>query len=252
MGWPSRTLINIYGQLLRKHDREAFTLSDVAAVSGSYGAAKVFVHRLRKAGWVYRFRSQSSPEARRAAFRLCEPDAGILYSAGIIRDFEKVKQQEYLRLIGIYAAEALKEIPAVKALVLYGSVARGTSKPDSDVDFLVVVKDDTEPMQVMDILIDIEGQGRIRQEIEWLSQHGVNTHTSVFPMRESKLDDHPYLLLDIVIDGITIFDEGVFSSEAEKLRGQLKEMGAKRKFLEDDDWFWDLMPNYRPGMVVEV
>ncbi len=252
MVWLSRTLVNIYGRLLLSHRAETFTLTDVTAVTGSYGATKVFMHRLRKAGWIYRSRLGSSPEARRAAFRLCEPDVGILYSAGIIRDFEKIKQQDYLRLIGIYTADVLKEIPNLKSLVMYGSVARGTANHDSDVDFLVVVDDGSDPKQVMDALIDLEGRGRIQREIEWLSKHGMNTHTSVFPMRKSKLEEHPYLLLDIVMDGITLFDDGVFRREAERLRGRLRELGAKRIFVEEDEWFWDLMPNYRLGMVVEV
>ncbi|MGQ9623140.1 MAG: nucleotidyltransferase domain-containing protein [Candidatus Caldatribacteriaceae bacterium] len=45
--------------------------------------------------------------------------------------------------------------PAFKALILYGSYARGTATEDSDVDFLVVVDDHLDPWEVYNRLSDL-------------------------------------------------------------------------------------------------
>ncbi len=47
---------------------------------------------------------------------------------------------------------------SIYSIILYGSVARGTSTPESDVDIAVIVKSYTKEMRerMLDILVDLE------------------------------------------------------------------------------------------------
>ena len=68
---------------------------------------------------------------------------------------------ERIRAIGCHIRQFLEDKygSRIKAVILYGSYARGTATEDSDVDFLVVVDDALKPDEVRrslsDLLLDI-------------------------------------------------------------------------------------------------
>jgi hypothetical protein len=65
--------------------------------------------------------------------------------------------------------------------------------------------------------------------------------------------DHPPLLLDLTQDAVILFDRDDFpSSELEIIRAKLKELDAKRIWLDEDRWYWDLKPNSKMGETIEI
>nr|QNO51106.1 hypothetical protein FOHEAFGF_00030 [Methanosarcinales archaeon ANME-1 ERB6] len=59
--------------------------------------------------------------------------------------------------------------------------------------------------------------------------------------------------MDLVTDGVILYDTDNFmKKQIEYLRNKLEEMSAKKIFLEDGRWYWDLKPNYKLGEVVEI
>jgi predicted nucleotidyltransferase len=244
--WPSKRLGLLYSSVYSTHKEESFSVSDVRLIVGDIGRSKVYLHRLKRLGWVYPF-----PLAGRGSYRAVKPEAAVLLSAGKIRSLQSLKKTEYTGLILNFCLEALSSVEGLLSLVLFGSVARGTARRDSDVDILAVIDDGHSVREAFDSLIRIETE-RVKGEIDYLARHGVNTHISILPLSSSRLREHPPILLDVVEDGISVFDTGIFETERKRLKKRLAEIGARRVFLAEDDWYWDLIPDYRQGSVVEL
>lgn len=243
--WPEKSLGSLYAKLYQLYDRRAFTLKEVVPLVGSYSSAKVYLYRLRMIGWVHRMAFEG-----KVWFRVCSPEVCVLQAAGVIKNLRVIKQQEYCRVIGKYVAKVLKDGLKVKSVVLYGSVARGCAKKDSDIDLFIVM--DEEPKEVWNILIKHELSRDIEEEIEWLASNGIYTHITVLPMSVKRLKMHPFILLDIVDEGMVLHDDGTYEIEARKIKEKLLGLGAKRRFLSEDEWYWDLKPSYKPGEVIEI
>jgi predicted nucleotidyltransferase len=245
--WPSRALGLLYCLLYAGYGTTAFKPGAVSELVGSATRAKVYLYRLRKLGWAYPFRPAGS-----GAHRLLDPSACALMAAGRLRFPETLRLKEYLQLIMAFSEETARSVRGVISLALYGSVARGTARADSDVDLLVVIEDGRPLRDAFDVMLSIERAPKVREELSYLRQFGIRTHLSLLPLSVAQLRQHPPILLDLVEDAIVLFDDGTLQRELEALRGRLRELGAKRVFIGKGKWYWDLMPNYRPGMEVEL
>ena len=131
------------------------------------------------------------------------------------------------------------------SLVVFGSVGRGTPRPDSDIDLLLVVKD----------LPD----GRIARvkefaAIEITLSNVIKTHfdlSPVFKTPEEIADGSP-LLLDMVEDSRLLFDRDDFFQRAMKdLKERLQRLGARR-IWRGNAWYWDLKPDYKQGEIFDI
>ena len=133
------------------------------------------------------------------------------------------------------------------SLVLFGSVARGHARADSDIDLLVVAEgfprrlaDRRKPL--------LESWSRARERaalpaIEW---------NLVTKSPEEALHHSP-LYLDIVEDGILVFDRnGFFAAILDAMRVRMRDLGSRRVYLPNGGWYWDLKPDFRAGDVVEI
>jgi len=131
------------------------------------------------------------------------------------------------------------------SLVVFGSVGRGTPRPDSDIDLLLVVKD----------LPD----GRIARvkefaPIEIALSNEIKTHFDLSPVFKTteEIADGSLLLLDMIEDGHVLFDRGDFFQGAMKnLQQRLHRLGARR-IWRGNAWYWDLKPDYKQGETFEI
>jgi hypothetical protein len=133
------------------------------------------------------------------------------------------------------------------SLVLFGSVARGTAGPASDVDLLAVIED--LPRSLRDrrrVLLD-----------EWTRTRRVH---AVAPVEwnlviktPAEAVSHSPIYLDMVEDGILLVDrDGFFARVLDAMRARMRALGSRRVFLPDGSWYWDLKPDYRFGERVEI
>ena len=131
------------------------------------------------------------------------------------------------------------------SLVVFGSVGRGTSRPDSDIDLLLVVKD--------------LPNGRISRvqefaPVEVALRNAIKNHfdlSPVFKTPEEIADGSP-LLLDMIEDGRILFDRDDFFQRAmSSLKERLQRLGARR-IWRGNAWYWDLKPDYQQGEVFEI
>ncbi len=156
--------------------------------------------------------------------------------------------KEILNLLNGFFGEKLVSV------VVFGSVARGDAKPTSDTDILIVAenlpKRISEKMEVMaKILIKL----RDTQVYKELRKKGINTWVQFYPLTPEEAKIHRPIYLDMVEDAVILVDndsfmESVFTS----LRKRLGELKARRIYLKNGTWLWDLKPDIKRGEAVEI
>ena len=137
------------------------------------------------------------------------------------------------------------------SVAVYGSLGRGTPRPDSDADLLIVAEDlpegriararDFQAVEaaVAPVLVELRAEG-LAPEL-----------SPVFKTPREVGQGSP-LFLDMVEDARILCDRDAFLASALRaLRARLNRLGARRVW-RGDAWFWDLKPDYRPGEVLEL
>lgn len=137
------------------------------------------------------------------------------------------------------------------SLVLFGSVARGTAGPLSDVDFLVVA----DPLP--------RGRGARLREFEPVEQaltpdldalRAAGFRTSLAPVFKTpeEVERGSLLFLDLTIEARILVDrERFFERYLDRLRRRLAQLGSRRVPFKGG-YYWILKPDIRPGEVVEI
>ncbi len=137
------------------------------------------------------------------------------------------------------------------SVVLFGSIARGSGRKDSDIDILVLHKEvGYDPVKRwVNILLELQ-EGR---EFKRLIKKGYYPNPSLIFMTPADLSQNPLILLDIMDEGIILKDQkGVIKGVIKTLKERLKAMNAKKIILEDGSWAWDLKPDWKPGERMEI
>ena len=136
----------------------------------------------------------------------------------------------------------------VVSVVLYGSVARGKARPDSDVDLLLILRGaPTAYWKRLQSLLPI--LRRLREEPCWkeLEREGATPFLSLLVLSLEEATENRYLYLDMIEEARILVDrDGFFQGKLNGLRRRLKELGAK-KIRRNGDWYWDLKPDLKLG-----
>lgn len=139
------------------------------------------------------------------------------------------------------------------SICLFGSVARGEAKPDSDIDILVVAEDLPE-----DIGMRIKETNYIHEYLKkseaynLLRKSNIGGLISDIFFTPEEIKRHPPILLDIIDDGIILYDKNSFlSNELKILKDRLNTQKA-RKITTEKGHFWILKQDVRFGEVVEL
>ncbi len=149
--------------------------------------------------------------------------------------------------------EALKRKYGDKfiSLVVFGSVARGEARKDSDVDLLLVI--DSIPKrrlerqrEFMEVEKEVEGYLNELFDEGYFIDFSPIIKTPEEAMRLSPL------YLDMVEDAIIAYDkDDFFMKILERVRKRLEELGSKRVRM-GRKWYWILKPDYRFGEVIRI
>jgi len=246
--WPQRWLGSLYARLYARFRNRRFTFADIVAEAGSPQRGKAATARLQKIGILYRH----AMSGRTRVYRLVDPETFLLMASGYLADLARIGQEPYRRLTGLACAAISREVRGLHSVVLYGSLARGKARSDSDLDLLVVADFSEHFAARLDQLIRLEKSPDIAGEISLLAQDGVDTHLSFLPMTPKELEAFPPILLDVVDEGIPLVDDGSFSAVATHVKERLKAVGAQRVFIGEEDWYWDLKPDFVFGEVIQV
>lgn len=149
--------------------------------------------------------------------------------------------------------EALRAVygERLAGAALYGSVARRTARPDSDLDLLVIVSGlparRRERLRTFD-----EVERRLAPKIAALGHAGISTRLSPVLRTPEDLRTATPLMLDLTEDAVVLLDPaGVIARALDDLRQRLRRAGARRIWV-GTRWYWDLKPDFRRGDTVRI
>lgn len=159
----------------------------------------------------------------------------------------------YLELLTSRCKEHYGE--ELRSLVLYGSVVRGTFRPTSDLDLLVVLRRSglSWGKRITHFLNAILDHPDVEKIAARLKQRDLPWRVEPIILTERELEARPPLLLDLTEDAMILEDRGgVFAQEIARVRKRLEELGARRVWLPGDRWYWVLTSDIRPGEVITI
>ncbi len=139
----------------------------------------------------------------------------------------------------------------VISLVLYGSVARGTAGPLSDVDFLLVA--DPLPSGRGARLREFEPVERaMTPDLAALRAAGFRTSLAPVFKTPEEVERGSLLFLDLTIEARILLDrDDFFRRYLDRLRDRLARLGSRRVPFKGG-YYWILKPDLKPGEVVEI
>lgn len=130
-------------------------------------------------------------------------------------------------------------------------MGRGTFRPDSDVDLLLVAS----PLprgRVARVEEFLEVERRLEGLLSELRRLGVDTYLSPVIKTEEEVQRGSPLFLDMTEDARILFDrEGFLEDYLGRLREKLSKQGARRIF-RGNAWHWVLKEDYRAGDAIEL
>lgn len=240
--WPQRWLGETYSVLYSRFLIGTFGFSE-ASVLTSMNEAKLSVcfSKLHRMGALIVF-----GRTRPRRYRLLDPRSFLLKMSGVISQ-ERVEQEQYIQLI--YGAfRAIRARLGITSFCVYGSVARGTAKPLSDVDILLVSDSFSGSLASrVDSLGFVDAD--VKEEFVFLRENGYRPSLSFYPLRKDEAGRLPTLFLDLTLDSKIVYDEDDFLRKTlSKLKAKLELMGARR-IEREGSWYWDLNPEAQPRAI---
>jgi len=184
-------------------------------------------------------------------YRLLNPENFVLLASDTIKNLDKIPQERYLRLV-CDCFRRTSETLNVDSFAVYGSVARGSATTNSDVDILVVSEDLRGSLSSrIEMLYAMEET--LQDELRWLRKKGIYTGLSFYPLKKCEAQRLPNLFLDLTEEAVILKDDKHFlEMTLLELKTKLLKMGARRVFINKEQWYWDLKPDYKFGEAVAI
>lgn len=139
----------------------------------------------------------------------------------------------------------------LKSLALFGSVARGTMRPDSDIDVFLVIEPLSE--NIIDRRREFEGvEERLSELFAEARRVGVHTFLAPVIKTPAEMRQGSFLHLDLTDQARILYDpQSVLRSYLDDLAARLKAMGARRVY-KGGGYYWVLKPDYKWGDKIEL
>lgn len=172
-----------------------------------------------------------------------------------LKNLDRVPHIVYLPLLRDYC-ELLwgRYRDRLEGVVLFGSVARGDWKRESDIDLLVVVQGwrEIRDWERIEELSPLKNRLARRDSQAGAIQAGFYPAIHVLPLSPEEMQSFRPLYLDIATDGIVLFDkEGLMSRFVGSVREEAERAGAKRVVSANGSFYWSLTA-IRLGEVVTL
>ena len=166
------------------------------------------------------------------------------YDVGVHALYDALLNDTVRACRGLYGCRLL-------SLAVYGSVGRGTPRPDSDVDLLLVATDLPDgPTARNEEFSPV--RTALAPQLTAARRAGLHPELSAVFKTRAELARGTPLLLDMTEDARILHDpDGCLADALERVRRRLRELGSRRVW-RGDYWYWDLKPDYRPGEIFEL
>jgi len=140
------------------------------------------------------------------------------------------------------------------AVVLYGSVARRTAHPESDIDVLIVWRNAPSTYyECLSVAIEVSDQIRFHPAALALHAEAPYAQLGFLILSEEEALQNRYVYLDMTEEAIILYErEHFFTQRLAAMRARLAQLGSRRVWLSDGTWYWDLKPDLIAGEVFEL
>jgi predicted nucleotidyltransferase len=134
------------------------------------------------------------------------------------------------------------------SIAIYGSIARGDNRNDSDIDLLIIAKNlpssITERIKIFDSIENL-----LEEDINELYSKGYYVFFSPIMKTPEEAKRFSPIYMDMTEDAIIIYDkDNFFSNILDRVKSKLKELGFERVWL-GKKWYWRKR-DYKFGEVI--
>ena len=137
------------------------------------------------------------------------------------------------------------------SVAVFGSVGRGTPRPDSDIDVLIVA-DDLPNGRLPRVAEFRAVEAALAPHLAEARLAGLTPELSPVFKTPAEIAQGSPLLLDMVEDARILYDREDFLRQAlADFEARLQRLGARR-IWRGSAWYWDLKPDYKIGEVFEL
>lgn len=155
--------------------------------------------------------------------------------------------EDFLDLVRLRFADDLVSV------ALYGSVAAGRARPDSDVDVCVVARNLPPSLrQRTQLMAPLKRALRDRASYRSLAARGYFPEVMPMLLSPAEARETRPVFLDMVEDGEILVDDGSFAAKLAEIRARMATLGSKRVTLADGTRYWVLKPDLTPGETVTL
>ncbi|MGC8582943.1 MAG: nucleotidyltransferase domain-containing protein [Thermoproteus sp.] len=138
------------------------------------------------------------------------------------------------------------------SLVVYGSVARGSARKDSDVDLLAVFED-LPKSRVARLALFEKAEDAVQPLLDELMEEGYAIALSPILKTRKEAERFAPIYIDMTEDAVIVYDKGgFFEGVLRRLSEKLRELGAERVWVNDRSWYWVLKRDYKFGDLIEL
>jgi predicted nucleotidyltransferase len=132
------------------------------------------------------------------------------------------------------------------SVVLYGSTARGTMRPDSDIDVLIVADPLPEGRMARMSEFDVVEQALAGDLVE-AAAGGIHTYLAPVFKTPTEVQHGSPLFLDMTLEARILFDRDDFiAGYLDGLRSRMRQLGSRRVQFHGG-YYWVLKPDLKPG-----
>lgn len=161
----------------------------------------------------------------------------------------------YRALAEQFAAILRRELgERLTAIVLYGSVARGTARQNSDIDVLIIAGEtDKEREATRDEIWKWDDAFEDQPEVVALQKAGYPARLEIYVLSKAQARRGTPIYLDMTLEAIVLYDpEGFFDRRIQQIKRRMAELNSYREWVEQDLYVWHLKANLKPGEVFSL
>lgn len=123
---------------------------------------------------------------------------------------------------------------------LFGSVAKGTAKKDSDIDLFIITENlDLTFVERIEHFLDLKRDKTIKEEVDFLRSKGYNPKINFIIKEKNNLSAN-FFTIDITFDMLLIYDTGVLKQFLEENKEKIRKQGIEKKYLDKEKYYLDL------------
>jgi predicted nucleotidyltransferase len=138
------------------------------------------------------------------------------------------------------------------SFVIFGSVAKETTSPYSDIDLLIISKNlaDGRAKRVLEFIENIEK--KVEKDVKKLRKKKIFAELSPIIKKPEEVKTGSFLFLDMIEDAIIYYDRNkFFRNYLNALKEKLKRWGAK-KVYKKGGYYWVIKENFNIKEGVEI